>query len=304
MAWKLLKDKPQTALPPGEEAAAEATPQDTEPVDEHTSPLPSEDQSAQEHAFVVVEEEPQFAPFDFSATAFQTDPVPEAHTLDDTLTVPSPPDAPDIAFEPFRTQEPRLTEAPFAPPSLAPITEAEITAPGIMPGQVPVFEPSPVTPPPTFATEAAPVRAAEEPNAEREALASNLILPENEPGVPRVAPFIVDIPPAEEAIRTSATLVLHIGNLSASLPITKDVTVIGRPDSEVQSYPDLEIELDDAISRRHAEVRRREDGYFLVDTMSTNGTLLNGERLDAYKEYPLAHGDRIHLGDRTEILFE
>ena len=27
--------------------------------------------------------------------------------------------------------------------------------------------------------------------------------------------------------------------------------------------------------------------------MSTNGTRLNGEKLDVYKEYPLAHGDRI-----------
>ena len=94
---------------------------------------------------------------------------------------------------------------------------------------------------------------------------------------------------------------LRIGKLSASYPVTKEAAVIGRPDSGVQSYPDLEIELDDAVSRRHAEVRRHDGAYFLVDTMSTNGTLLNGEKLDPYKEYPLAHGDRIRIGDRTEI---
>ena len=79
------------------------------------------------------------------------------------------------------------------------------------------------------------------------------------------------------------------------------MTVIGRPDGAVQSYPDLEIDLDDAVSRRHAEIRRHDEGYFLVDTMSTNGTYLNGEKLEVYQEYALAHGDRIRIGDRTEI---
>jgi len=129
-------------------------------------------------------------------------------------------------------------------------------------------------------------------------------MPETESSIPRVAPFIVDVPPAEETSATSGTLVLRIGKLSATFPITKDVTVIGRPDTATQSYPDVEIELDDAISRRHAEIRRHDGGYYLVDTMSTNGTRLNGEKVEAYQEYRLDHGDRINLGDMTEIVFE
>ena len=107
-----------------------------------------------------------------------------------------------------------------------------------------------------------------------------------------------------ETPAASGTLVLRMGKLSANYPVTKDAVVIGRPDSGVQSYPDLEIEIDDAVSRRHAEVRRREGSYFVVDSMSTNGTFLNGEKLDPYKEYPLTPGDRIRIGDRTEIIFE
>ena len=57
-------------------------------------------------------------------------------------------------------------------------------------------------------------------------------MPEAEDGIPRVAPFIVDVPPSAEAPPVTGTLVLHIGNLSASFPVTKDQTVIGRPDSD------------------------------------------------------------------------
>ena len=46
------------------------------------------------------------------------------------------------------------------------------------------------------------------------------------------------------------------------------------------------------------------DGYSLMDTGSTNGTLLNGEKLPAHEERRLTHGDRIRVGERTEIIFE
>ena len=92
--------------------------------------------------------------------------------------------------------------------------------------------------------------------------------------------------------------------MSAPFDIAKDVTIIGRPDSALHYYPDVEIEMDDAVSRRHAEVIRRGDGYYLADADSTNGTMLNGEMLAAKEERLLAHGDRIRIGERTEIIFE
>lgn len=120
---------------------------------------------------------------------------------------------------------------------------------------------------------------------------------------PTVAPFVLDTPtPAAPLV--APQIVVHIGRMSAPFALTKDVTTIGRPDSALHYYPDVEIDMDDAVSRRHCEIVRREDGYSLVDTGSTNGTRLNGETLLPQQEHLLAHGDRIHLGDRTEITFE
>ncbi len=120
---------------------------------------------------------------------------------------------------------------------------------------------------------------------------------------PSVAPFVLDTPPPV-APAVTPQIVVHIGRLSAPFALTKDVTTVGRPDSALSHYPDVEIEMDDAVSRRHCEIVRRDGGYFLVDTGSTNGTRLNGETLLPHQEHLLAHGDRIHIGDRTEITFE
>lgn len=49
------------------------------------------------------------------------------------------------------------------------------------------------------------------------------------------------------------------------------------------------------ISREHGEILCRDGGYYLVDT-STNGTFLNGKRLEKGKETPLHDGDGIRLG--------
>ena len=50
------------------------------------------------------------------------------------------------------------------------------------------------------------------------------------------------------------------------------------------------------ISRRHAVIRRTEDGYEVLDLCSVNGTWLNDEKLVALKPYPLASGSHLRLG--------
>jgi len=49
-------------------------------------------------------------------------------------------------------------------------------------------------------------------------------------------------------------------------------------------------------SRRHAEVRRDGDGYVLADLGSSNGTLLNGQRVQAQRLRP---GDVFEIGDEA-----
>jgi hypothetical protein len=76
--------------------------------------------------------------------------------------------------------------------------------------------------------------------------------------------------------------------------LTEPVTVIGR-----SRRCDIVL-TDPNVSRQHAEVRRQDDGFMLMDLGSTNGTRVN--RRDV-KQVVLQHGDRIELGT-TELLFE
>ena len=64
---------------------------------------------------------------------------------------------------------------------------------------------------------------------------------------------------------------------------------------------ECDITVDDAnISRRHAEIRREDGAYWIVDLGSTNGIEVNGRRVDRSK---LVNNDRIVFG-RTDALFE
>ena len=76
--------------------------------------------------------------------------------------------------------------------------------------------------------------------------------------------------------------------------LTEPVTVIGR-----SRRCDIVL-TDPNVSRQHAEIRRQDDGFMLVDLGSTNGCRVN--RRDV-KQVVLQHGDRIELGT-TELLFE
>ena len=57
---------------------------------------------------------------------------------------------------------------------------------------------------------------------------------------------------------------------------------------------------DHEVSRRHAEVRRDENGYRSVDLRSANGTYLNGQAID---QATLQAGDQVRLG-QTTLLFQ
>jgi serine phosphatase RsbU (regulator of sigma subunit) len=70
--------------------------------------------------------------------------------------------------------------------------------------------------------------------------------------------------------------------------LADDVTVLGRA-------PECQIQLDsNMVSRRHAQVTRDKDSYFVEDLGSGNGTFLNGKRID--ERTPLKANDRIKLG--------
>ncbi|WP_287152795.1 FHA domain-containing protein [Candidatus Solincola tengchongensis] len=118
-------------------------------------------------------------------------------------------------------------------------------------------------------------------------------------GIPVIEPDMeeedVEVsPPLTAPAKGTAILVIKKGpDAGMNFTLESDVTVIGR-------HPESDIFLDDiTVSRRHAEIRREGDSYFITDTGSLNGTYLNRERIDSA---PLSSGDEIQIG-KFKLLF-
>lgn len=78
-------------------------------------------------------------------------------------------------------------------------------------------------------------------------------------------------------------------------PLTKEVITIGRGSGNDIVLPDPRV------SRQHAEIRRQDDEFIITDLGSTNGTFVNGVRIE--EPQPLRRGDRIEIGT-TAFLFQ
>jgi len=104
--------------------------------------------------------------------------------------------------------------------------------------------------------------------------------------------------------RKQAALVVLQGsesNIGTHVLVDRPVTLGRDPLAELSL-------LDEGISRRHCVVKPVEDHYVVEDLRSTNGTLINGKRIEG--EARLDPGDRIYLGgcvvkfthsDETEV---
>jgi pSer/pThr/pTyr-binding forkhead associated (FHA) protein len=89
--------------------------------------------------------------------------------------------------------------------------------------------------------------------------------------------------------KAGAALVVRSGGGRAgeSFTIDEDRMSIGRT-------PDASIFLDDVtVSRNHALIVRRQDGYYIDDLGSLNGTYVNRRRIESHK---LSDGDEIQIG--------
>jgi signal transduction histidine kinase len=75
--------------------------------------------------------------------------------------------------------------------------------------------------------------------------------------------------------------------------VSADVLGLGRDASNAIQLHDTEV------SRRHAEIRRTDKKYVLADLGSSNGTYVNGKRVD---EHVLTSGDEVQLGG-TQLLY-
>jgi pSer/pThr/pTyr-binding forkhead associated (FHA) protein len=71
---------------------------------------------------------------------------------------------------------------------------------------------------------------------------------------------------------------------------------IGRSDDNTLALPG-----DEFASGHHARIESQRDGVWILDLGSTNGTFVNGARLDGRRK--LREGDVVQIGD-TELRFE
>jgi phosphoserine phosphatase RsbU/P len=81
------------------------------------------------------------------------------------------------------------------------------------------------------------------------------------------------------------------------IELKSDVTVIGRsPECQIVLGPN-------GVSRRHAEIRKVGDEFFLADLRSRNKTLVNNTEVKSGADRPLKAGDRINICDVEFIYY-
>jgi PAS domain S-box-containing protein len=89
-----------------------------------------------------------------------------------------------------------------------------------------------------------------------------------------------------------ALLKILSGILSGqTVELESEPVIVGR-------HPDCDIRvLDDTVSRRHARITQRGDGFFVEDLGSRNGTFLNGHKVTAPAR--LSHRDTVSISDTS-----
>ena len=119
------------------------------------------------------------------------------------------------------------------------------------------------------------------------------------PAPPEPAPAPAQPPAA--AAPASGYVLRHIASGEAiPLDPARSEFLVGRPDPATGSQPEIDLGPYDQnrnLSRRHARILYR-DGVYCVreDSGTTNGTYVNGERLQTGVEVALKPGDKLRFG--------
>jgi hypothetical protein len=204
------------------------------------------------------------------------DPVPAAPIPPSPAAAPVPPQAAAGA-------------APAVPPA-APATDFALdfdTLAGPVPGGNP------------FAAAEPPAATAQAPGAP-----ATEARPSDPPPTRPVSPFGPPpppvSPPAEALQAPPLKIQLTTGRRTIEQTINGEA-LIGRPDATRGVHPEIDLRLDDAVSRRHAKIFIRNGQYVITDLNSTNGTRHNQQWLQPEVEVPLKTGDEIEIGEITLI---
>lgn len=109
-------------------------------------------------------------------------------------------------------------------------------------------------------------------------------------------------PPAPVAASSSK---LKLANGAEEWSLSKDVINIGRRSPVDGIFPEVDLteaDTDSYISRRHGRITMGEQGPIYEDLGSSNGSFLNGTRLQQGVQAVVKDGDRLRLG-KTELVY-
>ena len=89
------------------------------------------------------------------------------------------------------------------------------------------------------------------------------------------------------------------GGQRLALP-NKAEAILGREDAASNHFPDLDFDplggLNDGVGRKHARIFMQQGALYVEDLNSTNGTLVNRQRLAPNQPQVIQDGDELRLG--------
>ena len=117
--------------------------------------------------------------------------------------------------------------------------------------------------------------------------------------------------PVDEAATTDHGIAIYIeGEFKPAYVDSRGEFVIGRRAEPTLELPEDLLDLSplggyaQGLSRRHAVIRRSEDGYKIMELGSVNGNWLTDERMVPHKYYLLASNSHLRLGSmRLFVLY-
>ena len=118
------------------------------------------------------------------------------------------------------------------------------------------------------------------------------------PAQPYAPPPAAPVAPPRTTLAPAQLTVVASG---AALPLPATAqAIVGRGDPVSNFFPDLDLgphgALDNGVGRRHLRVFLQGGQVLIEDLDSTNGTVLNGQKLAPRQPQPLRDGDQISAG--------
>jgi hypothetical protein len=107
--------------------------------------------------------------------------------------------------------------------------------------------------------------------------------------------------PRPEAVPANSWISLHLMDSGKILPLaSRNEFTLGRLSEGQPIMPDIDLTPYQAyasgVSRLHAVVKRDAERVLVMDLGSSNGTYVNGRRINPHVEESLSHGDILALG--------